>query len=74
MQNDATEVKKIEKDADEAKKYLKYVYIGNVQGIDNNTYCRKCGNLLIERNGYTTKVYMKSNICNKCGNTINITL
>jgi pyruvate formate lyase activating enzyme len=36
------------------KNRLKYVYIGNVQ-TDNNTYCPKCKNLLVERNFYTIK-------------------
>jgi pyruvate formate lyase activating enzyme len=32
---------------------LKYVYIGNVPGIQaENTYCPKCGKLVIERKGY----------------------
>lgn len=41
---------------DIASKYLDYVYIGNVyteQG--DNTYCPKCKNLLIEREGYLVK-------------------
>ena len=32
-----------------AQKHLDYVYIGNVMGIDNNTYCPECSNLLISR-------------------------
>lgn len=33
---------------------LKYVYIGNVPGHPaENTYCPKCGKILIERRGYT---------------------
>lgn len=72
MENEATKVEIIKEAQNEAKKYLKYVYIGNVQGVDNNTYCPKCNELLIERNGYYTKVFMKDNKCEKCGETINI--
>ncbi len=44
---------------------LKYVYIGNVPGDqDENTYCPKCGSLLIRRQGYTV---LENNIVNgKC--------
>jgi pyruvate formate lyase activating enzyme len=31
---------------------LRYVYQGNVPGEGENTYCYKCGELLIERFGY----------------------
>ncbi len=72
MENEATKVEIIKEAQNEAKKYLKYVYIGNVQGVDNNTYCPKCNELLIERNGYYTKVFMKDNKCEKCGEIINI--
>ncbi|OOM80440.1 AmmeMemoRadiSam system radical SAM enzyme [Clostridium sp. BL-8] len=72
MENEATKVEIIKEAQNEAKKYLKYVYIGNVQGVDNNTYCPKCNELLIERSGYYTKVFMKDNKCEKCGEIINI--
>jgi pyruvate formate lyase activating enzyme len=72
MENEATKVERIVEAQNEAKKYLQHVYIGNVQGIDNNTYCPNCNELLIERNGYYTKVFMKDNKCRKCGEMINI--
>jgi pyruvate formate lyase activating enzyme len=72
MENEATRIEKITEAKDEAKKYLKHVYVGNVQGVDNNTYCPKCKELIIERNGYTTKVLIKSDKCEKCGEKINI--
>jgi len=47
---------------------LKYVYTGNVPGIEGeNTYCPKCGELVIERYGYNIKRYDKKRICPKCG-------
>lgn len=72
MTNSATKIEKITKAQNEAKKYLRHVYVGNIQGIDNNTYCSNCGELLIRRNGYTTEVLIKENKCEKCGEKINI--
>ncbi|AQS10989.1 4-hydroxyphenylacetate decarboxylase activating enzyme [Clostridium saccharobutylicum] len=72
MNNAATKVECIIEAQREAKKYLKYVYVGNVDGIDNNTYCPKCNELLIRRNGYNTEVMIEDNRCRKCGEEINI--
>ena len=51
---------------------LKYVYIGNVPGHPaENTYCPDCGNLLIERIGYTIKQNnIVAGICKFCGRSI----
>lgn len=48
---------------------LKYVYEGNLPGEGGeNTYCPSCGELLIERFGFTlTAVKMKNSACQKCG-------
>ena len=49
---------------------LYYVYAGNIPHTDwENTYCPKCGELLIERFGYTLKSYnlKPGGICPKCG-------
>lgn len=72
MESNATEIRKIIDAQNEAKKYLNYVYIGNVQGVDNNSYCSNCKELLIERNGYNTEVRIKENKCVKCGEKVNI--
>ncbi|MCL5023240.1 MAG: AmmeMemoRadiSam system radical SAM enzyme [Nitrospirae bacterium] len=47
---------------------LKYVYEGNVPGEGGeNTRCPSCGELLIERFGFTlTKVEMKNSSCPQC--------
>jgi len=51
---------------------LKYVYIGNVPGLDaENTICPKCHDLVIERKGFSI---LQNNIvkgaCKKCGEKI----
>lgn len=51
-----------------AKTYLDYVYIGNVFGISNDTYCKKCGVLMAERDVYQTKLYHYA--CPSCGEKV----
>lgn len=52
---------------------LKYVYIGNVPGLENeNTYCPKCRNLAIQRTGYFIKRFDKNGKCSKCEQYLNI--
>lgn len=50
---------------------LKFVYIGNVPGHPaQNTYCPRCGKLLIEREGFLIKNFLlKENKC-ECGEKI----
>lgn len=55
-----------------AQAYLDYVYIGNVMGIDNNTYCPQCSSKLISRDIAGKIIGIDNNICNKCGAKINI--
>lgn len=74
----STPVQKLEKLAEISKKAgLKYVYIGNVWGHNlENTYCPKCGRLLIEREGFfIRKMYLTPDgKCPSCGEKINIVL
>jgi len=50
---------------------LKYVYTGNLPGDrGENTYCPKCGELVIERIGYQIKRFDKNGRCQKCGEKI----
>jgi pyruvate formate lyase activating enzyme len=72
MENEATNIETMLLAKEEAKKYLTHVYVGNVGGIDNNTYCPKCNAMLIERMGYSTKVNIKDGKCHSCGEKINI--
>lgn len=47
----------LEKLYNTAKKYLNYVYLGNVWDEKyESTYCPECNTLLIERNGYNIKI------------------
>lgn len=74
METEATHIERLLEAQDIAKKYLKYVYVGNVQGTDNNTYCPNCGTLLIKRHNYTTKVLVNKNVCPSCKSKINLIL
>jgi pyruvate formate lyase activating enzyme len=74
MENPATKVEVMLEDRDIAKKYLNYVYLGNVTGTDNSTYCPKCSYKLIERDGYQVRVNISEGICPKCGYKINVIL
>ncbi len=51
---------------------LKYVYIGNVPGHDaENTYCPKCGAIVIGRKGYSIDTSnFEDGHCRKCGESI----
>jgi len=59
---------------DMARQKLKFVYVGNI--IDDNlncTYCPSCGNLLVDRVGYTVKVVgLSDGKCKRCGEAIPI--
>jgi len=50
---------------------LKYVYIGNVGNIGEDTYCPNCGKLLIDRSGYSLEeINIKNGKCKFCGEEI----
>lgn len=51
-----------------AKRYLDYVYIGNIyiEGTEN-TLCRECGEPVVKRAGYHVTVLGKKGECCKCG-------
>jgi pyruvate formate lyase activating enzyme len=50
-----------------AREYLNFVYTGNLSGEENNTYCRHCGHLLIERNAYHVKISgIEGGLCTSC--------
>jgi len=51
------------------KEGLRYVYTGNVPGLEGeNTYCWNCKKLIIRRYGYTISAYkIKNGKCEYCG-------
>jgi len=51
---------------------LRYVYCGNVPGkADESTYCPACGELLIERRGFSVgKIKLAGGACPQCGEGI----
>ena len=64
-----TSLKFLEKCAKIAEEQgLKYVYLGNVSGKHENTYCHECGALLIERAGFfALRVNIRASRCPECG-------
>jgi pyruvate formate lyase activating enzyme len=59
--------------AEQARQYLKYVYVGNVGFYETNTICPSCGNTLIERRGYAVAFPgVENGSCRQCGEKINI--
>lgn len=56
---------------------LEFVYIGNLAvDKEDDTFCPKCGQLAIRRNGYSIEVLgvSKKGKCSKCGEDLNIIL
>ena len=74
LNNPPTDIENMIKARDIAKKYLNYVYIGNVAGIDNNTYCPNCNEKLLTRGIYNTQTHITNNKCHRCNTDINIIL
>ena len=67
-----TPVKTLEMAYDIAREEgLKYVYIGNVGNIGEDTFCPNCGKLLIDRSGYSVEeINIKNGKCKFCGEEI----
>jgi pyruvate formate lyase activating enzyme len=68
----ATEYGALENAYEVCRKHLLYVYMGNVwTSKGQDTQCPDCGETLISRQGYSTKVCgMRDDACAKCGRTI----
>lgn len=45
---------------------FKFVYIGNVPEVDDNTYCPNCGSIVVERMGYSVSLRTLDGRCPKC--------
>jgi pyruvate formate lyase activating enzyme len=77
MQLPPTPTRKLEMLYAIAKEHLQHVYLGNVSDQKHSsTFCPNCGELLIERNGYQTKIKNldKKGNCKKCNSGCNIIL
>lgn len=72
MSNPPTSIDNILKGYEVAKKYLNYVYVGNVADIDNNTYCPYCNEPLVIRNGYHTQSLINTALCPNCNKPVHI--
>lgn len=71
MDEPATKEQKMEEAYSLAKKYLNYVYIGNMRTKKGqNTYCPDCGFEVISRHYFNTQNHLKDGKCPKCGKQI----
>ncbi|GAV23861.1 AmmeMemoRadiSam system radical SAM enzyme [Carboxydothermus pertinax] len=58
-----------------ARKYLNYVYLGNLPEIFNDTFCPNCGALLIRRNYFEVDTSgLLENTCRQCKNKVKVIL
>jgi pyruvate formate lyase activating enzyme len=74
MERPATPLKVLEAAREAAREHLDYVYIGNVPGIDNSTYCPGCGQKLVERGIYRARTLFEGEKCSRCGMKADIIL
>lgn len=75
MKNEATEFNTLIKAKKIAAKYLDYVYIGNIAGYDNNTFCPDCGEKLVEREYYMGRVeHIEDGKCSHCNRDVDLIL
>lgn len=74
MTRPATNINLMKRASEIARKYLNYVYLGNLSGYDNSTYCHECSELLIRRSGYTVKLLIEEAFCPKCNARVPIKL
>lgn len=57
--------------ADIAREHLTHVYLGNLPGEENDSFCPQCGQKLISRTGYEVKkVGLVQGKCRRCGEDI----
>lgn len=75
MQYPPTPIKKLEMLYEIAKTHLQYVYLGNVSDTKrSSTFCINCGELLIIRDRYQTKIenMIGNGKCKKCNTNNNV--
>lgn len=74
MDKPATSMETLEMAYGIARQHLDHVYVGNahIEGA-SDTECPSCGNLLIQRTGYSTRIVgLDRKKCAECGTEINI--
>jgi pyruvate formate lyase activating enzyme len=72
MTKSATNLNTLIRAKEIAQRHLNYVYIGNVFGFDNSTYCPNCHAKLIDRNLKIEIVVIDKNRCIHCGHKLPI--
>jgi len=76
LDNPTTPIKTLRRAFDLAREKMKYVYVGNayIEGT-SDTSCTVCGNLLISRSGYFTRIVgIQSGRCAKCHSDVDLIL
>ena len=74
MNNPPTRIETLERLRNVAQRYLNYVYIGNVWGINNDTVCPSCKNILIRRFPETKVIGIEKGHCSNCGEKVSVVL
>ena len=68
FKEEATPASTLEQARQVAQEYLKHVFVGNMPGPDNNSYCPECEGLLVKRDGYYTQIVgLEQGRCKACG-------
>lgn len=71
LDDPSTPEKKMEAAYELAKKYLNYVYIGNMRSKKGqNTYCPDCKTEVITRRYFNTQTHLEEGRCPECGKQI----
>lgn len=73
LKTESTSLQIIDEFADYAQKHLSFVYTGNIARSEYmNTFCPDCGSLIIQREGYYTRLLAidERGNCSECGRNI----
>ncbi len=64
---EATQTKTLLRAREVARERLAFVYLGNVPGAENDTWCPECGARCIARPRYEGEILLKEGACPRCG-------
>jgi pyruvate formate lyase activating enzyme len=70
LSNEPTPLSTLAAAGEEAKKYLNYVYVGNIRGFDNTTFCPGCKRPVIMREEDIDTSGVVKGCCKYCGHKI----